>query len=242
MERAHHEWDSPILQRKMELLVFGHAGARVLFFPTRKARYYDYENWGVIESLKDKIEQGFLQIICVDSLDRESFYATQLAPCDRILRHLQYEKYIIDEVLPFSRKLNKNMYMAVAGCSLGAYHAVNIAFRHPEHFGKVVGMSGRYDLTQPMSVFKDLFEGFVDENIYLNTPNRYIPNLQDQKYLQELRRLEIVVAIGKHDAFIEDNKFLSHSLWEKGIANQIHFWEGEAHDPMQWREMVQFYF
>jgi esterase/lipase superfamily enzyme len=59
----------------MELLVFGHAGASVLFFPTRTARFYDYENWKIVHVLQDKIEKGLLQLFCVDSVDAESFYA-----------------------------------------------------------------------------------------------------------------------------------------------------------------------
>lgn len=241
MVRAYHSWESPNLGRKMEMLVFGNTGARVLFFPTRKAHFYDYENWGIIGSIKDKIEQGFLQVYCVDSVDRESFYATKLPPADRIIRHLAYEKYIMEEVLPFSEKLNPNSFLVASGCSLGAYHAINIAFRYPHYFGKVVGMSGRYDLTQPMGVFKDLFDGYVDEQIYLNTPNRFIPNLTDEKYLAGLRKMEIVMAIGLEDAFLNDNKFLSHELWQKGIAHQLHFWDFEAHDPVEWRQMVRFY-
>ncbi|WP_229253850.1 hypothetical protein [Dyadobacter sp. NIV53] len=33
MERVYHKWYSPVLERDMELLVFGHSGIPVLFFP-----------------------------------------------------------------------------------------------------------------------------------------------------------------------------------------------------------------
>jgi esterase/lipase superfamily enzyme len=32
----------------MELLVFGHAGPKVLVFPTRDGRFYEYENLGLV--------------------------------------------------------------------------------------------------------------------------------------------------------------------------------------------------
>lgn len=38
MHREYHSWWSERLQRPMELLVFGHAGAKVLIFPTRESR------------------------------------------------------------------------------------------------------------------------------------------------------------------------------------------------------------
>ncbi|MBC8083344.1 MAG: esterase family protein [Hymenobacter sp.] len=241
MRREYHEWVSPALDRRMQLLVFGEAGARVLLFPTRKARFYDYENWGVVEALQPKIEGGFLQLYCVDSIDAESLYCLAKHPAERIQRHLQYEQYIMREVLPMSEAHNPNSFLIAAGCSMGAYHAVNLSFRHPAQFGKVVGMSGRYDLTQAMAAFPDLFQGYVDEEVYLNTPNRFIPNLTNDFHLEQLRRLEITLAIGAEDAFLEDNRFLSQQLHEKGVANQLHVWAGEAHKPPAWRHMVDLY-
>lgn len=241
MQRTYYEWHSPALDRRMELLVFGEAGARVVLFPTRKARFYDYENWGVVEALRSKIEAGHLQLYCVDSVDAESLYCRHKHPAERIQRHLQYEHYITDEVLPLTRQLNPDMFLMAAGCSMGAFHAVNLAFRHPHLFGKVVGLSGRYDLTQAMASFADLFQGYVDEQVYLNTPNRFLPHLTDAAYLAELRRLEITLAIGADDAFLADNHFLREQLTAKEIGHQLHVWEGEAHHPTAWKQMVELY-
>jgi esterase/lipase superfamily enzyme len=104
-----------------------------------------------------------------------------------------------------------------------------------------VGMSGRYDLTQAMASFPDLFQGYIDENVYLNTPNRFIPNLEDDSYLEQLRNLDITLAIGTEDAFLQDNLFLNQQLQQKGVDSQLHVWEGEAHNPMAWRHMVDLY-
>ena len=104
MNREYHKWFSPNLNREMELLVFGHAGDPVLFFPTRTARFYDYEDWQVIEALRRKIESGNIQVSCLDSVDKESFCSKTLPPAERILRHFQYENYILTEVLDLVRK------------------------------------------------------------------------------------------------------------------------------------------
>ncbi|WP_332368664.1 hypothetical protein [Spirosoma telluris] len=74
MQREYHKWFSPNLSRDMELLVFGHAGARVLVFPTRRGRFHEYEDLGLVNALADRIENGWLQLFCVDSVDRESVY------------------------------------------------------------------------------------------------------------------------------------------------------------------------
>lgn len=241
MHREYHKWFSPGLQRDMELLVFGTGGASVLFFPTRTARFYDYEDWKIIEAIQGKIDKNLLQVYCVDSIDYESFYNQHAHPGQRIWRHIQYENYILNEVLPLIRSKNPRTFLISAGCSLGAYHAINIALRHPQLFGKVVGMSGRYDLTASNGPFRDLFNGYNNENIYYNTPNRFIPGLNDHRILNDLKKMEIIFAIGRDDPFFENNKHLSGALWKKGVWNALHVWEGEAHKAKYWKQMVQAY-
>ena len=240
MVRKYYKWFSPSLYRYMELLVFGHGGASVLFFPTRTARFYDYENWKIVESLQDKIQQGELQLFCVDSVDIESFYAP-VPPAEKIKRHLQYERYILQEVLPLIIFRNNFKSLIAAGCSLGGYHAVNIAFKYPEYFNKVVAMSARYDLTLSASTFPDLFNGYIDENVYLNMPSMYMPNLTDTVILDNIRRLSISLIVGKEDPFYENNRHLSAVLTGKNISHSLYIWDDEAHRPRHWRQMVRLY-
>ena len=240
MNREYHKWFSPVLNKEIELLVFGYAGTPVLFFPTRSARFYDYENWKVVDAVNNKIERGELHLFCVDSNDAESFYAS-VHPAEKIKKHLQYEQYIITEVIPFIRNKNSNPFLIAAGCSLGGYHAVNIAFKHPQFFSKVVGMSARYDLTLPIPPFADLFEGYFDENIYFNMPCMFVPNISDESILNQLRKLQITIVVGEEDPFIATNVHLSNSLSSKKIPHDFYVWNEEAHRPRYWRQMVQLY-
>ena len=238
MNREYHRWHSPALNRHMELLVFGHAGARVLVFPTRVGRFYDYENFGMVDRLKDHLERGWLQLYCLDSVDSDSLYCFWKRPCDRIHYHQQYEKYIIDEVVPFSEKKNPGSFLMTHGCSLGAYHAVNIALRHPELFGRTVAFSGRYDLTQWIADFRPLFDSFYDDSIYYHMPSHYLPNLWDEKLLSALRRMKFTLVIGQEDPFLQNNQHLSEHLRRRGVQNDLHVWEGRAHKYKYWRDMV----
>ncbi|NTW00834.1 MAG: esterase family protein [Oscillochloris sp.] len=241
MCREYHRWWSPRLQREMELLVFGHAGARVVVFPTRGGRFYDYENWGLVDALRCPLEQGNIQLYCVDSIDHESLYAFHRPPWERIRRHLHYENYILEEVVPLSERLNSSPYLRSHGCSLGAYHAVNLAFRYPRRFQKVTALSGRYDLTEPMSHFRNLFDGHYDETIYFHTPCHFVPQLSDPMLLDALRQMEITLVVGEADAFLANNQQLSQVLWDKGIWHGFHIWSGEAHCAAAWRKMVPHY-
>ena len=214
---------------------------RVLVFPTRVGRFYDYENWGLVGALRRPLENGWMQLYCVDSLDAESFYCFWCRPGDRLIRHEQYEAYLLEEVVPLSQRLNPNPTLATHGCSFGAYHAVNLALRHPQRFQKVVALSGRYDLTAPVGSFRDLFDGYYDERVYLHNPSHYLANLNNASLLDRLRQMDITLVIGEEDAFYENNVAFSHTLFNKGIHHGFHVWKGEAHRPRYWRQMASLY-
>ncbi|MFD2147650.1 esterase family protein [Mucilaginibacter antarcticus] len=225
----------------MELLIFGHAGQAVLFFPPRVGRFYDYENWGTVYALSDRINAGEIQLFCVDSIDEETFYNNWAEPQGRMERHLQYERYILQEVLPFIKTKNDSIEIEAAGCSMGAYHAANIALRSPQLFNKIVCMSGRYDLTQPVTHFKDLLDGYRSEIVYLNMPRQYMTNLEDEELLAEIRKIKIVLVIGQTDPFFDDNYAFSETLGWKGMQHEFHIWGGYAHSARSWNRMVHLY-
>ena len=91
MHREHQRWHSPSLGRDMDLLIFGHAGARVLVFPTSMGRFFEWEDRGMMVALGEHLDKGWLQLYCVDSVDAESWYAKQIHPADRARRHEAYE-------------------------------------------------------------------------------------------------------------------------------------------------------
>ena len=242
IQREYKKEFSQYLQQEMEMLIFGHAGTPVIFFPTRTARFYDYEDWNVIDGVHDKLERGELQIFCLDSADKLSFYNKELTPAQRIQRHLFFEKYVLFEVIPMIKTINNSSALTMAGCSLGAYHALNIGFRHPHLFTKIVAMSGRYDLTLSLKFFADLFEGYRDEDIYYNMPSKYVPNIHGDRMLELLRKLDITIVIGKEDAFMENNNALCDALAQKNIPHKYFIWDGEAHRGIIWKEMIKLYF
>ncbi len=225
----------------MELLVFGHAGAKVLVFPTRGGRFYEYENLRLTDVLAGKIQAGQLQLFCVDSIDCETFYCWWAHPSGRIQRHIQYETYLLEEVLPFMSERNPHPCTISHGCSLGAYHAANLAFRHPHLFQKLAAFSGRYDLTLSVEDFPDLFDGYYSEDVYYHTPSHFLPNLECPERLDQLRHMEIILVIGEEDPFRQNNVELSAVLHAKQIPHQFHIWGERAHRGYYWRRMAPLY-
>ncbi len=241
MNREYHRWYSPRLQRDMELLIFGHAGAKVLVFPTRDGRFYEYENLRLVDTLRPKIDAGYLQLYCVDGIYPESLYCRHCHPRERIHRHKQFEEYVLNEVLPLMANRNDHPCTIAHGCSLGAYHAANIALRHPHLFQKLVAFSGRFDVTLNVESFRDLFDGHYDEDVYFHNPSHFLPNLHCDWRLEHLRRMEIILVIGDLDPFLGNNQQLSATLHAKGVAHQLHIWHGRAHQGYYWRRMAPIY-
>jgi esterase/lipase superfamily enzyme len=241
MHREYHRWFSSRLNRDMELLVFGHAGAKVLVFPTRDGSFHEYEDLRIVKSLAAKINAGHLQLWCLDSIAWESLYCFWCQPADRIRRHIQFEEYILNEVMPLMQQKNPYPCTIAHGCSLGAFQAAAMAFRYPQLFQKLAVFSGRYDLTLAVESFHDLFNGYYDENIYFHTPTHFLSGLTCDWRLESLRRMDIVMVIGAEDPFLGNNRHLSEILHAKGIPHQLHLWEGRAHRGYFWRKMAQIY-
>ena len=106
MNREYHKGYSSELHREMEaagLRTRGHALAGV---PHIQGRFFEYEDRGMIGVLAPKIDAGELQVFCPDAVDSESWYNKGVHPRVRVLRHLQYERYILHEMLPFLRWKN----------------------------------------------------------------------------------------------------------------------------------------
>ncbi len=234
MNREYHRWYSPSLGRDMELLIFGHSGARAVVFPTSKGRYYEWEDRGMMNTVGDQLENGSLQMICLDSVDEESWYARWKHPGARAWRQVEYENYLLNEVLPLTWQKNPNPFLITLGASFGAYHAVNIALRHPHLFSRTIGMSGIYDISQ-------WTDGYSNDTVYYNNPVSYIPNEQDWGRLEALRRQDIIIAVGRDDSLRYSSDQLSTALWNKGVGNALRLWDGWAHDWPWWHQMVRLY-
>ncbi|HZS78469.1 MAG TPA: alpha/beta hydrolase-fold protein [Ktedonobacteraceae bacterium] len=234
MNREYHRWFSPSLGRDMELLVFGSGGARVLVFPTSMGKFYQWEDMGMIAALGPQLEQSQLQLFCVDSVDGESWYDKTKPPAARACRHIQYDQYLLNEVVPFTRQKNNNPYFMTTGASFGAYHAVNFALRYPTLVDRTIGLSGLYDI-------KRFTDGYSDDNVYFNSPFDFIPNEHEPARLEALRHIDIILAIGRDDPSCPNNESFSSILWGKDIWHALRIWDGWAHDWPWWRQMIQLY-
>jgi esterase/lipase superfamily enzyme len=234
MHRDYRRWFSPALGRDMELLIFGHAGAKVLVFPTSMGRFFEWEDRGMIHgALGHHVAQGWLQLCCVDSVDGESWYAKWKHPHDRAVRHAQYDAYLRDEVLPLLDYVNPDPFLITLGASFGAFHAMSFGLRYPDRVGRIVGLSGLYDI-------RDFTGGYSDETVYFYNPGDFILG-ESAGRLAAMQRMDIIMATGRDDPMCAANRSFSGRLWSKGIWHALRIWDGWYHDWPYWAQMVPMY-
>lgn len=236
MNREYHKWYSGELHRDMEMLAFGHAGTPAIVFPTSMGRFYEYEDRGMIGTITRKVESGQLHVFCVDSVDLESWYNPHAHPRDKVLRHNQYERYIIHEVIPFIRSKNPSEGLILTGCSFGGYHATNFSLKHPELVTRCISMSAKFDIHSYLN-------GYYDEDCYFNSPVDYLPNLNDEWYLTMYRtHTSFVLGAGEHDISLGANVQMSRIMNAKSIPHVLDVWgEGAVHDWPLWHKLAQKY-
>lgn len=230
MKEEYVKWHSNNLGREIETLIFGHSGYPVLIFPSSQGRYYEAKNFNLIESVRWFVEQGLVKIYCPDSVDSLSLYNNSIHPADRLRNHIQYDRFLLDELVEKMRYETGQGKICVTGPSFGAYHALNFAFRHPDKVSHLFAMSGKYDI-------KSFLDGYYDDNAYFNNPIDFLPDSNNG----ELWNMKIVLGTGEHDICRDPTVHMSEILKNKGIDHWLDIRQRYEHDWPLWREMFPHY-
>lgn len=232
MERDYVSWFSPHLNRNMEFLWFGNWGRPLLVFPTSGGGFHENEDFQLIDSLRDKIDGGEIQVCCVDSIDRESWYCSWAHPHGRIRRHDEFDRYLRWELIPYIQWRAQRSDLMTYGASFGAYHAANLAGRYPDQVSRAILFSGVYDIQR-------FCDGYWDDVAYFHNPVSYIANMNEE-WSRKLAQVQWVVATGEHDTLVNQNRDFVNLLRSKGIPVHAEFWPGQfGHDWPWWREHLR---
>ena len=175
-----------------------------------------------------------MKIYCPDGIDEQSWHNRAIAPAERVLAHMAYERVILQEVVARAQQETGQARVAVAGAGFGGYHALNFALRHPDRTGYCITMSGSFDI-------RAFLDGHDDEDCYFNNPVYYLPSLNDPWFLGHLRRMGIVLGTGDRDGCRDRNLERSRLLTAKGVPHFLddHKWCG--HDWTDWHSMFPHY-
>ncbi len=237
MQKNEMSWYSPNLHKEMPIVSYGNYGFALLLVPTAAADYLEYERFKLIDALEPYINEGKIRVFSVNSINNESWLNNKITGEEKIQRHLQFNNYICDEVIPFI-KTNTSIEtpIIICGASFGALHSMNLYLKRPDLINGVIALSGVYDLTE-------YSKGFYNEDVYFNSPLHYIPNLTDHEILTQIRNGKIIIATGSGD--YEDptaNRKFSDVLQNKGIGHLIDIWGNDiTHDWPTWRKMLPYF-
>lgn len=221
---------SHILLRDVPVLKFGDKGYPVVLFPTTLGSYYECKDFLLIESVRWFIEQGKVQIFCVDTINYESWYNKKVHPLQRVANHNYYDRFLHEEFMPQVRKLSPQGKVAVGGPSFGGFMAANYAFRHPSAVSHLISMSGSFDI-------KSFVDGHYDDNVYFNNPMDFVPGDTNPALYQ----MKIVLGTSYKDICLDSNRQMSGILHAKGIQHWLDIRGNKRHDWPLWREMFPLY-
>ena len=237
--RYHKAW-SAALERDMELKIYGHGGQPCLVFPCQDGRYFDFENFGMVDHCQPYIDQGRLTLYCVDSIDKETWSASNQPPYDRIRRQEAYFSYITDEALPFARADSGHQGRAMTlGFSMGGYHAANALFRRPDLFDTVIALSGVYDPECFMG-------GYMDEVAYLNSPLTSMLGMpKGHPHIALLNTCKIILCTGQgawEEMMVASTSKMDQAMREKGVHAWVDYWGHDvSHDWPWWKKQLPYF-
>lgn len=238
MDVEYYKLWSRRLGQDMEFKAYGHTGKPLIVFPSACGRFYEFEDFGMVDAVASFIEAGRVRLYTLDSIDCEAWLAHWMYPGDRGLRHEQYEDYVMQEVLSFIREHSgyKGKYTTV-GCSMGAYHAANFFFKHPDSFDGVIALSGIYG--------PEHFVGnYMDDAVYFNFPLCYLPRLTDPAFLEQFRRSQIIICVGQgawEEDSLRETRALEVVLHNLDIPARFDYWGLDVdHDWPWWRKQLPY--
>jgi esterase/lipase superfamily enzyme len=238
MRREHVSLFSPAIGEYGGLIAYGHYGRPLLVFPSQEGRASDYEERGMIESIKWLLDEGRLKVYCIDSFDSHSWHDPTLPLEERARRHGLYESWILEQVVPWiHHDCGGPTEIMTNGCSFGAYHAANFTLKRADLFPLAICHSGVYDVAV-------VGGGEGGDTLYFNNPMDYVAQLHGDhlRWLREQANLVLVCGQGQWEdttGALGSSIRFAELLSEKGIRHELDLWGYDVpHDWPSWRAQL----
>jgi esterase/lipase superfamily enzyme len=223
----------------MELKRYGHYGRPVLAFPAEGGSAWDWEHQGMIDAVAGLLDAGRIKLYCVDAVDGATWSNRSIPLEQRAHEHSRYEAWIVGEVVPYIHTdCAGPADILTTGASLGAFHALNFAFKRADLFPLAICLSGNYD---PAA-----WDGWGErgEAAYFNNPMDYVAHLGGD-HLDWLRgRLSVLLVCGQGmwedtTGSLDSTRALAGLLAAKGIRHELDLWGHDVpHDWPSWRAQI----
>lgn len=237
MRREHLQLPAPSLGGQGDVVAYGHHGRPVLVFPSESGPAWQFEERGMVDAVGHLVDAGRVKLYCVESHDAHSWSDRSLDLEARAASHERYERWVVDEVVPWIfADCGGPQELVAVGCSLGAFHAANLCLRRADLVPLALCMSGVYDMDDGRGGRGDAF--------YFNNPMDYVAGAHGD-HLDWLRsRVSLVLVCGQGQwedttGALESTRRFGALLAEKGIRHDLDLWGYDVpHDWPSWRAQL----
>ncbi|GAA0583480.1 alpha/beta hydrolase-fold protein [Paractinoplanes ferrugineus] len=220
------------------LEAYGHWGRPILVFPTEGGNAREWAEHGMVAAVAPLIEAGRVKLYCVDSFDGGTWSARDLPLEERARRHGDYEHWLLEAVVPHIRADTGDAEIGTAGCSLGAFHALNFAFRRADLFPRALCFSGNYD--------PGTWGGWGERGdaVYFNNPADYVAHLHGDHLAWLRSRLSLLLVCGQGrwedtTGALPSTRRMAELLTDRGINHELDVWGHDVpHDWPSWRAQL----
>jgi esterase/lipase superfamily enzyme len=228
------------VDRGMTVIRYGHYGRPVVVFPSEAGRAWDFEANGMVDAVGSLLQEGRVKLYCVDSVDADTWSDRSLPIEERAVRHGIYTRWLTDILVPWIHAdTAPGAELITTGCSLGAYHAVQLALQRADLAPLAIGLSGNYDVTTWRSW------GERGEATYFANPADYVPHLHGE-HLDWLRsRLSVLLVVGQGawetspTGALPSTIHTARLLQDKGIRCELDLWGHDvSHDWVWWQRQL----
>ncbi len=237
MHREINSWYSPRLNKEMEIVEYGYFGTALLLLPTAAADYLEYERFLLIDAIQPYIDAGKIKVYSINSINSESWLNSKIGGRQKIERHMEFNEYIYNEVVPFIKgRTSQETPIITCGASFGALHSANLFFKNPSAINGCIAMSGVYDLGS-------YSKGYWDNDCYWNSPLHYLKDLGEGAHLDMIRGSQHIHFLsGSGDYEDPDgSRYISGLLNHRGVKHNLDVWGHDIkHDWPTWRAMLPY--
>lgn len=238
-DTVHVDLEMPGLDRAGTVVRYGHWGRPVLVFPAEQGSAWDFAHNGMLDAVADLVDGGRVKLYCVDSADDRSWSDRSVSLEERARRHGAYTSWVLDQVVPWigadsPGSGDDGRGAVVTGCSMGAYHALQLALTRADLFPVAVCLSGNYDPSGWHAW------GERGEASYFTNPTDHVAHLHGE-HLDWLRqRLHVVLVVGQGawethpTGSLPSARRMAALLGEKGIPHELDEWGHDAAHDWDW--------
>jgi esterase/lipase superfamily enzyme len=207
---------------------YGSAGVPLLYLPSSEGDEREFANYGLPALVAPWVQAHRAQVFTIDGSGRTTLFDDALPPVERIRHYARFERYVVDELLPWIETQTGEARITAIGASYGAFVAANLLFKHPRRVDRVCGLGGVYGLWHRL-------DGHHDLEVYFHTPLEYLPRMEDPTLLEAIRATRGMALFGAEaDPWLWATQQLQCVLQEKNLPHTCVVWPAPAHHHEHW--------